>query len=318
MCYAHLTQKQRYQIEELIEAGYPVCCIARKVRVHRSTVYRELKRGCAGELPYRAKEAQQRARRRAQRSAANHPTKPASLWKRVRCYVRRDYSPEQARGWLRRWHQQVVSVPAIYAHIRRDKGNGGHLYAHLRYAQRRCRWGSRAHPSSSKPSIHSRPRAVATRKQLGHWEGDTFTGTANRHHTLALVERKSRFLVLRHPRLALSSDIAEAAIHALRNKPVRSITFDNGALFANYQAIAEQLRCAIYFADPGRPSQRGTCENTIGLIRQYIPKGSSGHQLSAHELQHIVNKLNHRPRKCLGFRTPHEVLCGVTPVALRS
>ena len=317
MCYAHLTQQQRYQIEELIEAQHSVCCIARKIRVHRCTIYRELKRGRARELPYRAEEAQKRACRRAQRSAANHPTKPAMLWTRVRRYVRLDYSPEQARGRLWRCHQQAVSVSAIYAHIRRDRCNGGGLHEHLRYAHRRRLWGSRPRVPSSRPSIRSRPLGVATREQVGHWEGDTFTGTANRHHTLVLVERTSRFLVLRHPRLSLSTDIAQAAIHALRHNIVRSITFDNGGHFANYEAIAQQLHCAIYFADPGRPSQRGTCENTIGLIRQYIPKGSSGHQLSANELQRIVSKLNHRPRKCLGFRTPHEVLCELTPVALR-
>jgi IS30 family transposase len=318
MCYAHLTRKQRYQIEELKQANCAVSCIAKKLNVHRSTIYRELKRGRQANCSYRTQHACERALRRSQRSAANHPTKCASVWARVRRYVRRDYSPEQARGWLWRWHRQSVSVPAIYAHIRNDRRAGGRLCEHLRYARRRRAWGLTAHLARNKPSIHDRPKCVLERKQIGHWEGDTFTGTANRHHTLTLVERSSRFLIMRHPRLAWSLFIARAAVNALRGKRALSITFDNGTQFADYKVIAKELDCAIFFADPGRPNQRGTCENTIGLVRQYILKGSSGHNLTRDELQRIADKLNHRPRKCLGFRTPHEVFYGHTPVALRS
>jgi len=319
MCYAHLTQKERYQIEELIQGGSSVCCIARKLHVHRSTVYRELKRSSCSLHRYVAARAQEAAERRIRRSAANHPTKPTSLWQRVRRYLRRDWSPDEAQGWLWRWFGQWVSVPAIYAHIRRDRKRGGSLHQHLRYANRKRRFGTGSRGfRGSRRSIRNRPKYVWKRSQIGHWEGDTFVGSSKAHHTLTLVERKSRFVILRHPPRSYSDDIAKAAIQSLRGKPVDSITFDNGVQFAQFKTIEDRLKCDVYFADPGCPNQRATCENTIGLVRQYIPKRSSGHHLSPHELQRVANKLNHRPRKCLGYKTPFEVFFGHTPVALRT
>ena len=320
MCYAHLTRAQRYQIEELLQQGCEVSCIARKLGVHRSTIYRELNRGTHSRHGYVAWYAQEAAERRARRSAANHPVKPAALWQRVRGYLRRDWSPEQIRGWMNRFGEPTASAPAIYAHIHADRTRGGTLHEHLRYARRRRKWGSGSHGlPSGRPSIRNRPHHVLKRQQPGHWEGDTFTGAHNRYHTLTLVERKSRFLVLRRPLHAYSEHIAQSTIRALRDRPARSITFDNGPQFALYERIAKALDCAIYFADPGRPYQRGTCENTIGLIRQYIPKGTSGHHLSRRRLQSIADKINHRPRKRLGFKTPAEVhLKILPPVALRA
>ena len=177
MCYAHLTHKERYQIELLIQQGLSVSRIARMLHVHRSTIYREISRsGCKGN--YRADHAQNSAERRIRRSADNHRCKPAGLWRLVRRYLRQDWSPEQIRGRLKYWRQVWVSVPAIYAHIRREREQGGHLYQHLRHAKRKRRWGA-GHGGLTKdrPSIHQRPKRVKSRRQLGHWEGDTFIGT---------------------------------------------------------------------------------------------------------------------------------------------
>jgi IS30 family transposase len=323
MCYAHLTQHQRYQIEAAIQAKEPVSCIARKLSVHRSTVYRELRRGRHRPQGYLAWYAQERAERRARRSAANHPTQPDSLWRLIRRLIRLEWSPEEVRGYLHRFERPLVSVPAIYAHLRRHRRRGGRLHEHLRYGRRYHRWG---HHSSvglpaHRPSIHSRPAQVQQRRVPGHWEGDTLTGGSRIHKLLALVERKSRFLRLRKPpsRALLSRSIAQATLGALRSLPTRSITFDNGSEFSHYALIEQRLGCKIYFADPHSPWQRGTCENTIGLIRQYVPKGSSGKHLSAAQIARIEHKLNHRPRKCLGFKTPAEVLLQAEPpVALRT
>jgi IS30 family transposase len=316
MCFAHLTQAQRYQIESLLQAKSSVQCIARKLQVHRSTVYRELSR-CGSPSGYVAWRAPVAAERRARRSAANHPSKPAQLWRRVRRYLRRDWSPEQVEGWLRRFALPLVSAPAIYAHVHSDRRNRGSLHQHLRYSPRvRARAGGLPR---SRPSIRQRPRHISDRLEPGHWEGDTFVGTSHRHHTLTLVERTSRFIIMRHPKDSASSQvIGKAIVEALGAHTVRSITFDNGPQFAQYPQIAQALGCSIYFADPYRPNQRGTCENTIGLVRQYIPKGSCGHRLTPEQLQRIADKLNHRPRRCLGFKTPFEVKFGSTPVALRT
>src|SRR5688572_10343718 len=138
MCYAHLTRKQRYQIESLLEQGIDVEQIARKVGFHRATIYREIKRNAESKSRYRACDAQESALRRIHRSAANHPTKPAELWREIQALLRRDWSPEQVRGWLMRFAQPAASVPAIYAHVRRARGG---LSEHLRYGRRRRPWG---------------------------------------------------------------------------------------------------------------------------------------------------------------------------------
>ena len=327
MCYAHLTRSQRYQIEVLKQADVPVDRIAHKLGVHRSTVYRELNRGGRKRQAYVAWYAQEAAEQRSCRSAANHPTKPAALWRVVHSLIRLDWSPEQARGYLDRFEHPLVSVPAIYAHLRRQRRGGGVLFGHLRFGRKYRPWGRHSHGAISpdRPSIHSRPAAAEQRLQPGHWEGDTLVGgyraTGRPRRMLSLVERYSRYLRLRRPQnqWSLPIEVAKSTTNALRRFAVRSITFDNGVEFADYPVIAKALGCKIYFADPGHPEQRGTCENTIGLVRQYIPKGTSGSHLSAAQIRTIENKLNNRPRKCLGFKMPAEVFLGAKPpVALRT
>jgi IS30 family transposase len=321
MCYAHLTQKQRYQIQELVEAPTPVRLIARKLGVHRSTVYRELRRGADRHQRYRADCAGRAAQRRRRRCAANAPRKPAALWRGVARLLKRDWAPEQIRGRSLVLGKPAVSVPAIYAFIGRRRG----LRRHLRYVPRRDQrlssplsWRNR---SAKRPSIHDRPAEALTRELPGHWEGDTMRGTSrNKRQLLTLVERKSRYLVALLPRQGAqpSAQIAQSTLQGLRRLPRRSITFDNGPEFACYEDIKRSLRCPVYFADAHSPNQRATCENTIGLIRQYLPKGIDLSRVTHAYIRRIVSRLNHRPRKCLGYRTPFEVLFNKPPVALRT
>lgn len=314
MKHAHLTQKRRYQIEALLAQGVAVDLIALKIGFHRATIYREIKRSGGSKERYCACEAQEAALRRARRSAANHPTKPQSTWQQIRELLRRDWSPEQVRGWLLRSGHSAASVPAIYAHIRRTEGE---LKEHLRYARRRRPWGQhRGVIPRGRLSIRQRPKEAALRNTQGHWEGDTLMGRrSSTHKLLVLTERASRYLVLKRP---AQDNLMRSVIQGLRELPLKTLTFDNGAEFSRFQRVTDALGIPVYFADPGRPGQRGTCENTIGLVRQYIPKGTSGKYLSRAQIQRIADKLNHRPRKCLAFRTPHEVLFGKPPVALRS
>ena len=140
------------------------------------------------------------------------------------------------------------------------------------------------------------------------------------HHLLALVERTSRLLVLRRPsgRQKLSESVAQHVAQALKALAARSITFDNGSEFARYEDIERNV-CPVFFADPRSPNQRATCENTIGLIRQYIPKGTDLRAIWQRRLSWIEKRLNNRPRKCLGYLTPFEVQFGKSPdVALRT
>jgi IS30 family transposase len=324
MSYAHLTPHERYQIQQGFEAGLSLRQIGAKLGRHHATIGRELNRGRSKRASYEARAAQFAAERRARRSAANHPTKPPGLRKLIKRLVRLDWSPEQAQGYLLRFEHPAASVPAIYSWVREDRRAGGLLQEHLRFGKRKHVWGrhSRGVLPSDRPSIHQRPAYVQLRRAPGHWEGDTFMGSSTSpHRTLTFVERHSRYVCVHRPPSGIepmSVRIVPAAVAALRGLPLQSITFDNGSEFAGYKHIAKRLDCNIYFTDTHSPWQRGTCENTIGLLRQYIPKGTSGAHLSRSKLLSIQNKLNHRPRKCLGFRTPAEVLLQADPpVALR-
>lgn len=324
MSYAHLTLLERYQIELGIQANLSARQIGRNLGRHHATISHEIKRGSHSKRGYVAKKAQSSAERRARRSAANHPIKSPELLHCARGLIRRDWSPEQVQGYLDRFNQPPISIPTLYAHVRKDRARGGLLYEHLRYGRRYHPWGrhSRGTLPVDRPSIRSRPANVQQRLVAGHWEGDTFQGRqGSPNRKLCLVERHSRFVRLFNPTggLSLSEKVARTTIAALRDFAVRSITFDNGSEFAHYEAIKQGLECEVYFADPARPGQRGTCENTIGLVRQYIPKGTSGAHLTRRQVKIIQDKLNNRPRKCLDFRTPAEVLLNSNPpVALRT
>jgi IS30 family transposase len=324
MNYAHLTLNERYQIALGIQAKLSDEQIGNLLGRHRSTINREINRGSHGKGGYIAEAAQFAAERRARRSAANHPTKSKALVRCVRGLIRRDWSPEQVQGYLDRFAQPAISVPTIYSHVRADRARGGELHEHLRYGRRKHQWGRRGAGNlpADRPSIRSRPAYVNERLVPGHWEGDTFVGRqSSPNRGLCLVERQSRFMCLLRPSRGwtLSQKIANTTVAALRGLTTHSITFDNGSEFAGYQSIAMRLKCKVFFADTHSPWQRGTCENTIGLVRQYIPKGTTGAHLTRAQIKSIQDKLNHRPRKCLGFKTPAEVFLNSNPpVALRT
>jgi len=323
MSYVHLTQAKRYQIEVLNRTGIARSSIARQLGVDPSTIWRELKRGVDRRGRYDGEYASRAALRLRRRSAANARRVPAKVWQWTARCIRADWSPEQVWGWARRFDLPRASVPAIYAWIHRLRRHGSQLYKHLRYLgrnPRRYRSGPSAWLADGRLSIRNRAAEARLRQQPGHWEGDTFIGSrGNVHRLLTLVERASRYLVIRRPKLyfGLADSVAYSTIHALRRLPTHSITFDNGVEFARHPRIARSLGCPVYFADPGRPGQRGTCENTIGLVRQYIPKGTSGSHLSLGQIQRIADRINNRPRKCLGYCTPNEVLFNKPPIALR-
>ena len=325
MNYTHLTFEQRYHIELGWRKGLASAVIARRIGVNRSTVYRELRRGQDPDGRYRASGADERARARARSSTANHPVKPAALWHWVAGWLRQDCSPDQVAGRLTQVCPGTsVSVPAVYAFVRRDERAGGELYTHLRYTQKRC--PVRRHPGTgmprNRPSIRLRPKHIRSRQQPGHWEADTLLG--NHTHparVLTTVERTSRYTQLGLlPQGGKAAPTARILHRMLASHTVRSITFDNGSEFALYERACAHLGASPYFAEPARPGQRGTCENTIGLIRQYLPKYRSLAKLTTDKLSWIQHRLNHRPRKCLGYLTPHEVLFNLkpTPVALRT
>ena len=317
----HLTLHERYQIELALAQGLTPTVIAHRLGRARSTIYEEIKRG-QFKGRYWATQAVRVAEAAQQRSAANHRTKPAALWDWIEASLAQEHSPAQIVVRLQcvappQWR---ISAPAIYTRVERDRRNSGGLHLHLRRARRHDRWRySSGGLPKDRPSIRERPAHVKYRRRRGHWEGDTCRGShAAPDCTLVMVERKSLYSVLGKLERGTATETAERLIDGMTNLPLRSITFDNGTEFAEYERVRETLHCAAYFAQPGRPTQRARCENTIGLLRQYLPKYRSQKKVTQAQLDAIAQRLNQRPRITLAGRTPHEVLFNLTPVRIRT
>lgn len=222
------------------------------------------------------------------------------------------WSPEQVSGHLRRVGYLCISHETIYRHIWRDKREGGLLYTHLRGArkQRRKRYGSYDSRGrlAGKRSTSERPQAVQTRREAGHWEIDTVMGTGSKDCIVSLVKRRSGFLLIGklHDRTTASLNRRVIQIIERHEGVFQTITADNGTEFHNYQCIEARTKALFYFARPYHSWERGSNENANGLIRQYLPKGTSMAALSQRQCNSIARTLNTRPRKRHGFKTPLE------------
>jgi IS30 family transposase len=220
-------------------------------------------------------------------------------------------------------HQHIqVSHEWIYQYILSDKRTGGNLYKYLRCKKkRRKRYGSldRRGKLPNRRSIEERPKIVDQRQRLGDWEVDTILGKGRRQAVLTLTERKSRFALLRKVDRRTAELVREAVIDLLQPVADRShtITADNGKEFAEHQRIAQELGIDFFFAHPYAAWERGSNENMNGLVRQYIPKNRELSSVTNDELEQVMIKLNHRPRKCLDFKSPFEVFLELS-VALTS
>jgi IS30 family transposase len=236
----------------------------------------------------------------------------ATTWEVVEEKLREDWSPEQVSGWLKKRQGIQISHEWIYQHILADQQASGDLYTHLRcQKKRRKRYGKHDYRGKlpNRVSIEERPEVVEQRERLGDWEVDTLVGKGQRGALVSLVERKSRFTLMQLVDQRLADLVSQAMISLLSPFAdlVHTITGDNGKEFANHAQIAEALKAAFYFAHPYSAWERGTNENTNGLIRQYLPKKTDLSKVTFKEVFAIANKLNQRPRKCLDFYTPFEV-----------
>jgi transposase, IS30 family len=324
--YTHLTENERYQIKTMISLGYGVAKTAEHLKRSYSTVKRELERNRGGN-GYRPKQAQTLALERLRRRAtANARRIDQATWEKVEESLKFQCSPEQISGRLKLEGAASVSHESIYRYVYADKRSGGTLWRHLRCQKtRRVRYGSghnRRSAIGNRVSIDERPAIVARKSRLGDWEGDTIIGAGQQQAIVSLAERRSRYTVLAKVERKTADQVAHAIVAALQALavPVHTLTFDNGKEFSHHLAIAEALTARCFFADPYASWQRGLNENHNGLVRQYVPKKRSLHSVSEAEIAQIAHRLNHRPRKCLGYRTPHEVLMQLLkrPVALRS
>lgn len=316
MSFAHLSQSLRYQIEKLLAEGNSPTLIALRLGIHRSTVHRERNRGQV-KGHYCAATSHQRALRRRAISAANGRRHSRALWKTVSYQLRQEWSPEQISGRLKLTEGpegRALSTQSIYNWLSRTDSS---LQARLRHyrAPRLWRQGGGGMPKN-RPSIRKRPKQILKREESGHWEGDTVMGRSRKDCLVTLVERKSLYTRISPVLPKLSKAVARYIKRTLTQLDASTLTLDNGTEFACYP----EMGLAVYFADPGRPRQRSRNENTNGLIRQYVPKGSALSKLSSAKIHRIEARLNNRPRKTLGYKTPHEVLFNLspTPVAIRA
>ena len=319
MKYRQLTQEQRYQIGACLRIGMKRSEIAREIKVHRSTISREIGRNGQGRWRYNPSRAI-RAAREKHRDKRKHRIDEVT-WARVESLLELEWSPEQISERLKLEGSPTVSHETIYRHVYQNKQEGGMLYIHLRrghtYRKRIHKYCKRGFRDPRRP-ISERPAIVETRSRLGDWEADTIIGRQQqRQAILSLVERRSRFCLLQKVPVRSAESVADATCQKLLplKDKVLTITSDNGPEFARHKKIALDLNADFFFADPYSSWQRGTNENTNGLVRQYFPKKSDFSTLADEHVQFVNDRLNNRPRKALGFRTPNEVFLN-QPVAL--
>jgi IS30 family transposase len=247
---------------------------------------------------------------------------PQAVWTEVERLLEEDWSPEQVSSRLRLEQDIRISPEWIYQHIFADKRRKGRLHQHLRRLNKRKKRGRRTERRGQLPhmiSIELRGAIVESRERLGDWEVDTLQGKRYEKVLLTLTDRKSRLTLLALADRLSASLIREKICQCLLpyKDQAHTLTSDRGKEFTEHEKIARTLGISFYFAHPYSAWERGTNENTNGLLRQYFPKNTSLQALSEEEVEFVMNKLNHRPRKVLGFRTPFEVFFN-TAVALTS
>lgn len=314
MNYTQLTEEERYQIYILKKEKYSPSEIARILERHPSTIGRELARN-KGLKGYRPKQAQQLSDQR-RRNAYKKIKMTNEVKDLAITLLKKDLSPEQVCLYLKKERKISLHHETIYQFIYQDKACGGELYKHLRIVPKpyRKRYGSydRRGRIQGAVSIDERPKIVEKKARLGDWEGDTIIGKGRKSALLTLVERKSLYTIIVKIKGKHAEPLADALIDYVRNENIllHTLTVDNGLEFAAHQRIADELEIDVYFAHAYASWERGINENTNGLIRQYFPKGTDFDKISDEEIQMVMDKLNHRPRKTRGGKSPNEIFLG--------
>lgn len=322
MNYKHLSLEERHYIEIEQKLGASMNKIAAALGRAQSTLSRELGRN-TGHRGYRHQQANHLTEIR-------HKNKPKAVKLSdeikglIDGYLEQDWSPEQIAGRLK--YEGIITLhhETIYQYILADKKAGGGLYQHLRHQNKtyRKRYGN-AHNRTGIPnrvSIDERPEVANNRERIGDWEADTIIGKHHKGVIVTLDERKSKLRCAAPLPGKKAHDVKETAITLLQpiKAFVKTITFDNGKEFTLHEEIAKTLECETYFAQPYHSWERGQNENANGLLRQYFPKAMELDDVSVEQVFEAVDKLNNRPRKCLGFKTPYEVFDELTGLDVRN
>ena len=342
--YKHLTDRDRLLISQLRAKKFNLTQIACRIGKHKSTVSRELERNgddegprerrfdfCSGRFfpvassdddrasddlkPRRVwkwADAQQYAEERARKAAQQRRRKSPETRAWVVEKLQLDWSPEQIAGRSKIDGPESVSYEYVYQLVSRDKKRGGTLYRLLkRFGRRKQRFGPREYRTNARPgrvSIEKRPAIVARRARLGDYEADLVIGYRQSGNVVVINDRKSRVVSLRRVQTKRVSEVRpqlEVGIEALGGG--HTVTVDNGTEFNGHEELTKNTGVRVFFCHPYCSTERGTVENTNGLLRYYLRKRSSFADLTQERLDEIAELLNNRPRKCLGYLTPNEV-----------
>jgi len=307
-----ITERERDEIAILRAKSIGVRAIARKLGRSPSSISDELKRNTFGEY-YVAIHAQAKADKRKVEAGKRPPLKNRFVYVYVRRKLRRGWSPEQISGRLKMKYPgdetKHIHFESIYRYIYEETNKDKQLWEYLprKQKKRKKKYGRKSHRCRipDRVSIHDRPTEVEDRQVFGHWEGDSIEGKAHKGGIHTQVERKTRYLIAQF----INNLTAEETVRAqsqmflgLPKEALRSTTVDNGKEFTKHK----EFELTVYFADPYSSWQRGTNENSNGLIRRYIPKKTDVRKIDQSELDDMIREINNKPKKCLGFRKPQE------------
>lgn len=310
--YTQLAMHERYTIHRMRKADYKQNAIAKAIGRSPSTVSRELARNTGGR-GYRPHQAQRLALARRNRPARVRISREA--WIMAESLLRSNWSPEQIGPRLKLMGHVSICHERIYQHVYRNAAEGGTLWRHLRRSirrrRRRCPGRGRRGVIRNRRLIDARPALVGQRARVGDWEADLIVGKGNKGYVLTMVERVTQALLMARCRSKRAKDVGRAMKAVLKRIPKRfrkTLTVDNGHEFAGHENVSKATGVKIFFAHPYHSWERGTNENTNGLVRQYLPRSIRLDKLCPQQLAIIEGCLNTRPRKSLGFGTPTEAM----------
>ena len=311
--YHHVTRDIRSQIYALKATGTTLHQIAAIVGFHVSTISREIKRNTGGR-GYRYKQADEKAVERRENASRTPKKLTQTLVAIIEEKLLEKWSPDQISGRLKDKDIASISHETIYQHIWKNKRTGGTLYKHLRHNGKKYNKRSSGKAGRgcipNRVDITERPPIVEQKTRIGDWEGDTVISAVSKTAILTVVDRHSKFTRIKKlgRKTAENVRIAMKKVMTSLPYPVLTVTYDNGMEFAAHQDIAADLNTHCYFAAPYHSWERGLNEHTNGLIRQYLPKSVDFKNVTDDEIQAIEDRLNNRPRKILGYKTPMEVM----------
>ena len=311
--YHHVTRDIRSQIYALKATGTSLHKISAIVERHVSTVSREIKRNTGGR-GYRYKQDDAKAVERRENASRTPQKLTPTLIAIIEGKLLEEWSPDQISGRSKNKDIASISHEAIYQHIWKNKRAGGVLYKQLRHNGKKYNKRSSGKAGRgcipNRVDITERPQIVEQKTRIGDWEGDTVISAVSKTAILTVVDRHSKFTRIKKLGRKTAENVRTTMKEVMSSLPypVLTVTYDNGMVFAAHQGIADDLNAHCYFAAPYHSWERGLNEHTNGLIRQYLPKSVDFKDVTDDEIQAIEDRLNNRPRKILGYKTPMEVM----------